>query len=362
MTDTYCPLPWIGLNIIPGQIQPCCHWEGTPIPLEQIREDMLAGRELTGCSQCYFAEKIGGSSKRLEAIEKYGIVEDVSTQLLEVTFDNVCNLKCRGCCSPTSHMWRADEVEIYGEPFIDTKYIESDISIDTSNLKQIDISGGEPFLSRNVDRFIQRLSNINEIELGIVTSGYTRPSDLMFKTMATAGRLYLTISIDAIGELNDYFRSGSKFETVLDNVEYLNKLCDDYHKIIIHSTVSIYNVTYIKEVEEYFNKQYPHFKVQHRVLQWPEQLAIQHMPTELKDIVRPVVESFGTNYTDVLNAINLPGKDVYGHFINFHNSLDILRNESLETVNPLLFEYIKTHNHTPTDSKVFFLKQMDALK
>lgn len=353
--STYCPLPWIGLNILPGEIRPCCHWDGAPQPLEQIREDMLAGKELAGCKQCYFAEQIGTPSKRLEAIKKYGIVKDVSTQLLEVTFDNVCNLKCRGCCSYTSHMWHSDEAEIYGKPFIDTKYVESKVNIDCSDLKQIDISGGEPFLSRNVDRFIRRLTNIKNIELGIVTSGYTKPSEIMFNAMAHAKKLYLTISIDAIGELNDYFRSGSKFETVLKNIEHLNKLCSDNRTIIIHSTVSIYNVTHIKEVETYFAKHYPHFKVQHRVLQWPEQLAIQNMPNKLKDIVRPIVESFGPGYEDVLNAIDLPGKDLFGHFLNYHNTLDRLRNEQLP--NDLLNNYI-AENPVKVDSVMFFKEQV----
>lgn len=355
MSNTYCPIPWIGVNILPGEIRPCCHWEGAPQPLEQVREDMLAGKELAGCKQCYFAEQIGSSSKRLEAIEQYGIVKDVSIQLLEVTFDNICNLKCRGCCSFTSHMWRNDEAEIYGKPFIDAKYIESDVNIDCNNLKQVDISGGEPFLSRNVDRFIKQLTNIKDIKLGVVTSGYTKPSEIMFNAMSHAKKLYLTISVDAIGELNDYFRSGSKFETILTNIEHLNTLCDKDHVIIIHSTVSIYNVTYIKEVEEYFTKHYPHFKIEHRVLQWPEQLAIQNMPDKLKDIVRPIVESFGPGYEDVLNAINLPGKDLYGHFLNYHNTLDKLRDEHLP--NPLLNSYI-TENPVSVNSVMFFKEQI----
>ena len=359
MSKTYCPLPWIGLNILPNEIRPCCHWEGAPTPLEQVREDMLADKEIAGCQQCRFAEQLGNKSKRQEAIEKYGVVTEVKTQLLEVTFDNICNLKCRGCCSYTSHMWRDDETEIYSKPFIDKKYVESDVDIDCSNLKQIDISGGEPFLSKNVEHFLNKLTTegqIQNIDVGIVVSGYTKPSDIVFNALSNAKKLYLSISIDAIGELNDYFRSGSKFETVLKNIEFLNKLCKkDTHTIIIHSTVSIYNVNCIKEVEDYFNKHYPHFVVEHRLLQWPEQLAVQNMPEDLKSTVRPLIESFGTRYNDILEAINLPSKDVYGHFLNFHNSLDRLRNEKLP--NEFLDNYI-TNNQIRTDSTIFFKQQV----
>jgi hypothetical protein len=90
-------------------------------------------------------------------------------------------------------------------------------------------------------------------------------------------------------------------------------------------------------------------------LQWPEQLAIQNMPQELKDLVRPIVESFGAGYKDVINAIDLPGKDLYGHFLNYHNKLDKLRNETLP--NTLLNTYIIEHP-VQVDSIMFFKEQM----
>jgi organic radical activating enzyme len=350
------------LNILPEAIQPCCYWEGKPEPLENIRQAMLDGKELSGCSQCYFSEKIGNKSKRQEALEKYGVVEEVSLQLLEVTFDNLCNLKCRGCCSFTSHVWRSDEVVIYGKSFTDKKYTENNLDdLDCTNLKQIDISGGEPFLSKNVENFLNRLVEehiIENVEIGIVVSGNTRPSNNVFNALSKAKKLYLSISVDAIGELNDYFRSGSSFKTVLDNIAYLNTLHDENHKIIIHSTVSIYNVTELKKVEDFFKIHYPHFKIEHRVLQWPEHLAVQNMPADLKEQVVSIVKTFGTDYNDIIEAINLPGKDLYGHFLNFHNTLDRLRNEKLP--NEFLNNYINS-NQVCVDSTVFFKGQMDIL-
>ena len=79
------------------------------------------------------------------------------------------------------------------------------------------------------------------------------------------------------------------------------------------------------------------------------------MPNDLKDSVRPIIESFGPEYKDILEAINIPNKDVYGHFLNFHNSLDRLRNEKLP--NEFLDNYI-TNNQIRTDSTIFFKQQM----
>lgn len=358
MSDTYCPLPWIGLNILPGEIRPCCHWDGAPVPLEEIREDMLAGKKLAGCNQCYFAESIGSPSKRLESISKYGIVKGVSTQLLEVNFDNLCNLKCRGCTSFSSHLWYSDEKEIYGKGFAPSKYMESEFNIDYTNLTQIDISGGEPFLSKNVERFLDNLVNddiIKNIDLGVVTNGTILPSDTVVNALTKSKQLFLTISIDGIGAMNDYFRSGADFKVIEENFKHFNNLCADNRKITINITVSIYNVTHLKEIENYFVEHYPHFKVQHRMLQWPEPMAIQNMPDDLKQVVRPIVESFGVEYNDVLKALDIPGKDLYGHFLNFHNALDKVRGETLP--NKFLADYI-AKNPVKVDSIMFFKEQV----
>lgn len=358
MSETYCPMPWIGLSILPGEILPCIHWDGAPIPLDKIREDLLAGKQLDGCSQCRFAESIGAESGRLEYIKKYGVTTDVSTKVLGVNFDNVCNLKCRGCTSFSSHLWHSDEKEIYGKAFIEEKYIESNVDIDCKNLTQVYISGGEPFLSKNVERFLNRLVNdniIQNISLGVSTNGTALPSAELRSALLKSKQLSLTISVDGLGPLNDYFRSGSNFETIEKNLEHFNKLCDINCFITINITVSIYNVTHMKEVEDYFTQRYPNFKVQHRMLQWPEPMAIQNMPEDLKQIVRPIVKSFGVKYEDVLQAMDIVGKDLYGHFLNFHNKLDALRNETLP--NKLLADYI-AKNQISIDSVLFFRQQM----
>lgn len=358
MRDTYCPLPWVGLNILPGEVRPCCNWEGAPAPLEQIRQDLLAGKVLEGCSQCHFAEDIGSESKRLESIEKYGITTEVSTRVLEINFDNLCNLKCRGCTSFSSHLWHSDETEIYGKAFVPDKYIESEFDIDCTNLMQIDISGGEPFLSKNVERFLDKLVKdniIKNINLGVVTNGTTLPSDAVFNALSKSKRLFLTISIDGIGPINDYFRSGANFKTIEENFKHFSKLCDEDRTITINTTVSIYNITHLKEIEDYFTEHYPHFRIQHRMLQWPEPMAIQNMPDDLKQVVRPVVESFGPAYGDVLKALDIPAKDLYGHFLNFHNALDKVRNETLP--NKFLADYIAA-NPVKVDSITFFKQQM----
>lgn len=375
MSPTYCPLPWVSLNVLPDIIAPCCFWKGqcvstntvdsvldTPnsATFETIRQDMMAGKSVAGCEQCYEAERVGVTSRRLTSIEQFGIVSEPRLTELDINFDNICNLKCRGCATTSSHLWKDDEKAIYGKTFVDTKYVEHKFDIDCSNFTRINISGGEPFMSKNVERFLTKLVNdnlIQNIKLGLSTNGSVMPSQTVLDAISRAQQLSLSISIDGIGDLHDYFRGGVVFANILENIKKLNSLLDNC-SITIHSTVSIYNVTHIKEIEDFFALEYPHFNVQHRLLLWPEQLAVQNMPNDLKAIVRPIVESFGSNFNDILKAIDTPGKDVYGHFLNFHNTLDTRRGETLP--NKLLAEYI-ANNPVSVNSVMFFKEQMKII-
>jgi pyruvate-formate lyase-activating enzyme len=376
MSSTYCPLPWVGLNVLPGIIAPCCYWKGQCVPannvesvldtpsgdtFKTIRQDMLDGKPVAGCEQCYETEQLGAKSRRQMSIEKYGIVTEPKLTELDISFDNICNLKCRGCATTASHLWKSDEEAIYGKTFVENKYVEHTFDVDCSNLTHINISGGEPFMSKNVERFLIKLADedlIKNIHLGISTNASTMPSKAVLDSISKAKGLYLSISIDGIGDLHDYFRSGVVFDTILENIEKLNSLFESNCQITIHSTVSIYNVTQLKEIKDFFTVKYPHFNIQHRLLLWPEQLSVKNMPDKLKDIVRPIVESFGPDFDDVLEAINVSGKDVYAHFLNFHNTLDTRRKETLP--NKLLADYI-TNNPATADSVVFFKKQMENL-
>jgi len=379
MTNTYCPLPWIGLNLLPDSVAPCCQWTGLCKDTRDmedfhkdniieifadIRKDMLEGKKISGCEQCYSAERVGATSRRQEAIAQYGIVNDISTKILDISFDNLCNLKCRGCHSGSSHLWFNDEPAIYSKTISDKKYVELSVDIESSNLEVINVSGGEPFLSKKFEQFSKKLleNNIKNLQLIISTNGTVSPPPNIYQCMIQAKELNLNISIDGIGHLNQYFRSGADFEVCLRTIEQLKnlkKLRKDKPTLInIHTTVSIYNVNLLGEIREYFDKHYPEYDQSHRLLYLPEQLCVRNMPAEYKNLVRPSVERLGKDYIDVLNELDTEGENYFNHFLNYHNILDSIRNESLEESNPLLFNYI-SKNKSTTDSKIFFLKQLD---
>lgn len=381
MSDTYCPLAWIGRNVLPTGIQPCCEWHGIGDPVDSLadigysplflttREKMIKGEKVGGCRQCYRAEAAGVKSRRLQALERYGVVDVVESKVLDVSFDNICNLKCRGCASPSSHLWHADEEAIYGNAFFNSKYIENDINIDFSGLEVIAVSGGEPFLSKKFDSFAKQLlltQKAKDISLTINTNATVKPSPAVYDLILQCKSLSLQFSIDGIGHLNSYFRSGSKFEDCENNLNFFRNLktlrLEKTTSLGIHTTVSLYNVNLLKDMEDYFQINYPEYTLTHRNLFWPPQLSLRNLPQDYKETLISIVENFGDSYKDVLYELTLNDQDYFNHFLNFHDKLDVLRQESLKDSNPLLSEFIKNYPRKLIDSKMFFIEQMEALK
>ena len=383
MSESYCPLPWLGLNVLPGGIvNPCCQWSGEykKVDLQNItqseitkmfsgiRQDMIEGKEIKGCFQCKLAEKVGAVSRRQEALLQHGIVDTVKTKILDISFDNVCNLKCRGCCSASSHLWFNDEIEIYGKTFADKKYQENCLNIEYSNLEVLNVAGGEPFLSKEFDNLSLKLLEkgiANNLQLVISTNGTVIPSENIFRLFKEVKQLTLNISIDGVGYLNQYFRSGAEFGLCLDTLHYL-KILKELRKnkvtrLIVHTTVSIYNVNLLGEIKSFFETHMPEYSLSHRILYWPEQLCIRYMPADLKKLVRLYVINLGAEYVDVVNELDTDAEDYFNHFLNFHHTLDRIRTENLRDANQLLSDYITTKN-TEVDSKIFFIKQMNLLK
>lgn len=384
MNDSYCPLPWIGLNILPGYVAPCCQWHGQGVNTDNIvkiefanqselfdktRKAMLANETVEGCQQCKLAEAAGVSSRRLEAIAEYGCPTEIKTELLDISFDNICNLKCRGCASASSHLWYADEKELYGKTFIDKKYIDHDIDIDVDNLSFINISGGEPFLSKKFIKFVEKIKSKNILDnlfLSISTNGTVLPPQEVYEILLKSNRTAISISIDGIGKLNEFFRSGSKFDDCLKTIDFFKDLKshrgNKWTHLQIHSTVSIYNVNLLPEIEKYFQINYPDFEFSHRILYWPEQLSIKNLPLDYKELLYPIIDKYDSKYIDVKTELHSEGQDLFDHFLNFHNKLNDLRQENFDGCNKLLQDYINSYHVKPLDSKVFFLKQMDILQ
>lgn len=379
MTDTYCSLPWVSAHSWCGDVTPCCFWEGNGVIakdatealnsefFENIRKDMLANKKLQGCTQCYQTEESGKTSRRQRSIEKYGRPTEIKLKSMDIGFDNVCNLKCRGCQSGASHLWYDDEIKMYGETVHPTKYWSYIATADVNDLEYVHVAGGEPLLSTNFNKFAKELlesKNKNNIELSYDTNGTILPKDNILELIKHVGSLRVGVSIDGLYGLQDYFRSGSDFNSIIENLNFYKKLKQERTRptsLDIQITVNIYNVNTLPKMYAYFREHHPEFNINHRVLFWPEQLSIKNLPIDYKQELIPLFDNKEL-YSDVLLELQNTEKDLFDHFLNFHDTLDSIRKETLGNLNPMLSQYISSYKRKDINSQLFFKQQLNYLR
>ena len=330
--------------------------------MNDMRSKMLAGEHVDGC-QCPAEEAVGIRSMRQNAFERFGYTTETKLRKLELVFDNVCNIKCRSCGTPNSHLWHDDEIAIYGISFIEKKYVKNTLykDIDFTDLEYIEVLGGEPIISPGTGEFFKIAKEqdiLKNLTIQLSTNGMEKPSGYVLTALLECKSLELTISIDGFGKYNDYIRSGSNFDQIVSNLEYYNNLIDERTgstKIAVHTTISIYNVNQLDLLDNFIKENFTRFCKTQQVLQFPVFMSIKNTSKEYKNLVRPFIHD-----TSVINYLNSTGEDLFGHFINFSNQLDKLRNEHIGNNNLLLSNYIKQYPKI-SNSTDFLLKSFKEI-
>jgi len=360
-SKTYCAHPFRETVLLPGDTLLVCqrHTDNVIIDngfheafytgkIQEIRELMLEGKSVPGCDQCYREESVGIKSMRQKSIEKHGVVTDIEIHSIDVQFDNTCNLKCRMCASTQSHLLYNEEIEIFGNAVSWQKstYTDKYAEIDTSKINEIVIYGGEPLLSERANKFLQTFidsGRISEIKISTPTNGMIHPSETFLTAFLSCKKLDLTVSIDAYGDLNDYFRSRSDFDTVVHNLDFFIDLIKRRESketfVRVSVTVNVYNVNKLQELEQFLKARYTNILIDFNLLHNPDFLRISCLPKDYKDRIRHTVE----NYPDVLKMLDIDDTNYFEEFIFYHKRLDSIRRESLKDVNLELAEYIENY-------------------
>ena len=151
------------------------------------------------------------------------------------------------------------------------------------------------------------------------------------------------MSIDAYGDLNDYFRSRSDFDTVIHNLDFFIDLIkrreskETYVRVSV--TVNVYNVNKLQELEQFLKARYTNILIDFNLLHNPDFLRVSCLPKDYKDSIRHTVK----NYPDVLKMLDIDDTNYFEEFIFYHKRLDSIRQESLKDVNLELAEYIENY-------------------
>lgn len=279
LSETICPLPWMHLEVELDSIRPCCL--STPIgevddsnkslndlfygqTMQSIRDDMMLGKCSEYCKKCYSNEAISGNSARIQLLKFHkkdfmtDYFDNPKIASLDIKPSNNCNFKCR-ICNPKASSRYAKEFNKHNKTSVPINNSWNDIPENRFNeineilnqIKFLDMYGGEPFLSKSLEKIVARLSKesiASDTRLHYNTNGSIFPENLIqywkkFKIID------IQLSIDDIKERFNLER-GSNWNTIENNVNKFKKLSGNV-KLHVMPTLSILNVLYYEELYDW---------------------------------------------------------------------------------------------------------------
>ena len=349
------------------------------------RQRMLAGQwPEHGCNYCKDIEAAGGASDRITNLNFPGIHSPieldtdptavrVTPRMLEVYFDNTCNLKCLYCGPYFSSLWDAENVK-HGLPaFNKSKNVESNkqklfdwLKKNRQHLTVFNILGGEPLYQIELEECLDLFEQFPapELKLQIFTNLNAKLSHVKkiverIKTLVDSDKIRefeITASLDCWGAPQEYVRYPLDLTVWEQNFDYL--LSQHWINLIINSTVTPLTVKTLPDLLE---------KINH----WNKTRTVYHYQNSVNHPSYMFIDIFGNIFReDFDKAITLkpnetieqqaskkylegiatqsgfkkPNVKEITNLYNFLNTMDQRRNTHWPTVFPWLVDEFAKYN------------------
>jgi sulfatase maturation enzyme AslB (radical SAM superfamily) len=365
--DIYCAAPFRHMVYKPRfGSQPCCQWShddnhqfGKPMAkdepdpfnhawMDSLRAAMLSNTPIKGCKECYQNEKIETWSGRIAFNERYGRPTDHSLVWLECDFGNLCNLKCRMCGSWNSSKWIGDEIALGKSATPLSRPDLTGITFDISKLDRLRYVGGEPALEQDAFKhLLRRIANdqhgLGNLEVVITTNCTVLFDAEMLSLLDQCKSIEMQCSVDGIGTINDYQRTGTDWSVLLENLLHYQAVLNHRYSLHMLTSWSLINCnTAIDYMETVINilPRYVHWG--HLVYD-PAYLAINNVPDDLKTVICDRLAAWVThdesmvimhNKNIIISQLRQPSNVTPAEVLASIARLDQLRDESFAEVNP----------------------------
>jgi pyruvate-formate lyase-activating enzyme len=328
-TQTACQLKWNWSTVfLTTEETASCHrtnhhtfdtslfdFHNTPEKIND-RTQMLQGQwPKKGCDYCQNIERANGQSDRLTNLDFPGMhapveldqdlaATRVTPRILEIYFDNVCNLKCLYCGPYFSSLWDAENKKFgtfnqHGltipSDFKKSQHIESNkqklfqwIRDHGHNLTVLNILGGEPLYQQELNQCIELFDQhpAPELKLQIFTNLFCK-TDHLKHTVDRVRQLVdtnkirefeITASLDCWGPQQEYVRFPLKLQHWEQNFNYL--LEQDFINLIISSTVTPLTIKTLPDLLE-------------KIQQWNKIRPVHHYQNSVNGPSHFMIDIFG---------------------------------------------------------------------
>ena len=338
ISPSFCIAKWARTNVrtYEGTSYSCHHCRPIVTPKEEVSEDhttltnnklvqeyrqqMLDGERPRECNYCWTREDQGLISDRIIKSDKFinfhkldptKIVKDLkhAPVHLDIAFDRTCNFKCSYCGPQNSSLW-AEEIAQYGNikgipafgdrepipnkdvnPYNDAfwKWWESGLK---HSLRHLTITGGEPLLSKQFWKVLDKIEEENLKMTILVNTNLCPPEKIMKKFLDRAKdfdqtQLQISTSIESIDKKAEYSRYGLDYKQFMHNLNTV--LADTDMQVFVNLTNNALSFTSLTDLVQELTK----FKIKYggkrlilnsNDVTWPEHLNLRILPRELRNI------------------------------------------------------------------------------
>ena len=407
ISPTFCLAKWqqVTIHLQNGHTHSCHHPQTHKIPVEELehnpsalhntsykkhqRKLMLQGERPEECGYCWSVEDTQGShhSDRIkkssnstwaipyfDKVSKSKWKENTIPAQVEVSFGNVCNMKCVYCSPVFSSEWWS-EVKHEGAYPTSDSYNNLDWIAETdrtpylnkeenpyveawwkwwpelkTELKTLRITGGEPFLNKNTYKLFDDLQKDPQPHLTLeINSNLSVPTETIIKALAQLRQLrkngcvkdvLIHTSCDAHGKQAEYIREGMNYDHWLIHCKMVRRTGISLHIMVTANMLSIDTMlTFMGDV----------YRLKHEFKGVTYGISILHSPK-------------------FLNVLNLPKDDYWTNkfkeldkFIKEHELTDVNEFNYSERLKNYFLEntWNKTETKKMRKDAVKFLKEID---
>ena len=303
LTDTACQLKWnwSTIRFYNGTTSSCHRVNSDRINVDSFdqfhntpkkiadRKLMLNGQWPTGgCEYCQSIEQTGGTSDRMlhltipnqvpPELDQDPTAVEVTPQIVEIYFDNVCNMSCLYCWDGFSSKIQQENIRFgafnqqgvtianRAEKVPDMQALTDKfwqwMEINAHKIRRLHILGGEPLYQRQFDVCLDFFDShaCPDLTLNII-SNLMIPDDKFQQSIQHIqklieqkhiGRLDITASIDCFGAEQEYVRYGLDLAQWKRNFEYLA----NQHWVVlnINQTLSGLTIKTVPDLLKYINQ------------------------------------------------------------------------------------------------------------
>lgn len=257
MSNVYCKAPWTSVSYMPGgKYAPCCAWGGNAFNSREEMTEVVGGAFLRGevpreCANPCKPDQAGWRSMFQRFDTDF---QTHQIQFLDFRNNNLCNLKCRSCGPGFSTSWASEagvtDISLYDPTSVD--------AMDLSKCQQVYFAGGEPLLNPQHYEVLEKLI-AQGANPALMYSTNMSVLGAKSKTVKDLWPAFSTInvhaSIDAVGKYAEIVRSGSNWEAIEQNLDWMRTQSNV--NIRIATVISAINIWWLPELLEYFSWMQP---------------------------------------------------------------------------------------------------------